>query len=193
MSFMRKNFYKFISRWVHFDLWHVTPIDERPYAMCAVQKINRIIKKYGVDSGDIVEIGCGLGDCVSAICYPPRHKYGYDIDKKVICVAKFVHPKTKFKVGSFSEVVNHNIFILLCLNFLHIIEPSVVSEYLSKVIKENKIRFIIVDVVESPPYQYSHDWNTLFSKFSYVRVYTSRRFSAYGNSGRRILIFERKC
>ena len=76
----------------HFDPWHVE--ERKTYAEWMIKKINNMNVK-----GEIVEIGCGLGDISAGI--HNRCKIGYDIDKRVIRAAKFVHPLLKTRVGTF--------------------------------------------------------------------------------------------
>ena len=96
-EFLERQYLGFLYKRINFERWHLERANRRPYAMYLIKHINSI----GV-SGKVVEIGCGLGDVLSGI--QVKDKIGYDVDRKVIQAAKWVHPFLKTRVGSFRDI-----------------------------------------------------------------------------------------
>lgn len=179
---------EFLQKMIGFDEWHLSSLNKRPYALSTINRINEMIQNGEVSPGIVLEVGCGLGDIISSIQW--RDRLGYDIDKKAILAAKILHPGTPFKVGSFHEIREKKISILIALNFMHQINEKDCCHYLEKLLYYNEVEHIVVDAVQSPPYRYAHDWEALFEKLGgYEVAYKSRGYTAWERSRRKILYF----
>lgn len=189
---MKQKYYKLLWRIFGFNIWHITPYSERPYAKGMVKDINYMLDKSPQRRNSyIVEVGCGLGDIISGIRADRKWKLGLDVDKKVIRAAKIAHPGNRFMTGSFSNLHHKKIRFLIAVNFLHTLDGQTVEHLLGDVIKENQIQYIVVDKVESPAYQYAHDYDAIMCRNGYVLYKKSKRYEAYKRSSRWILIFKR--
>lgn len=65
MTYLRREAYRRLQRIFGFAPWHVDPYDYRPYAKWMVEKLSRMLEDGRCGDGEIVEIGCGLGDIIS--------------------------------------------------------------------------------------------------------------------------------
>lgn len=185
----RKAMYMFLQKIYKFNQWHISLIDERPYALRIVDKINEIIRdNRRLGKYELVEVGCGLGDILAGIKVNNKMKNGYDIEKNVCRAAKLIHPTIKFEQGTFNKIKGKKISFLIAVNFLHEIDTKLVTEYLNFANKHNVIRYIVVDKVASPPYQYSHDYNVIMQQLGYSEAWRSRGYKAW-NESRRYIIF----
>ena len=156
---------EYLQKIIGFDKWHLNTLNERFYAVPTIKRINGMICSGEVFNGAIIEVGCGLGDIISAVRW--KDKLGYDIDRKAVLAARLLHPGTSFRVGTFDVIKNRKIAVLIALNFLN----------------------RVVDEVQSPPYQYTHDYTALFGKLGYTLKYRSRGYVANERTLRRILYF----
>lgn len=180
---------EYLQKIIGFDEWHLNNLNERFYAVPTINRINELIRNGKIGPGTILEIGCGLGDIISSIQWHDR--MGYDIDKKAIIAARILHPRTPFRVGSFDTISKKKISVLLALNFLHRIDDENCYQYFSQLFNQNEVDFVVVDAVQSPPYQYVHDYENLLGKLGYVLEHKSRGYAAWGRSIRKILYFRR--
>ncbi|WP_022773692.1 class I SAM-dependent methyltransferase [Butyrivibrio sp. AE2015] len=176
-----------LQKIIGYDLWHVDT--KRSYAIDTVYRINQLIINDEIGDGEIVEIGCGLGDIISSIKTP--YKLGVDIDTKCIQGAKILHPFTKFICGSFGDIIDRNIAVLIILNVFHFIPPDKMYNSLNCLMENNEIRRVIVDEVQSPPYQYHYDFMSIMEKYGYGMEYKSQGYMAEGGSRRKVLHFLR--
>lgn len=186
----RKRLYKVLQKIFKFDKWHISSIKERDYAMYLVKYINDNLYDLAY-SKKIIEVGCGLGDIISSVKIKNTEKIGYDLSAKVIRIAKIIHPNCKFNVGSFNEINNEKIAVLIAVNFLHGFDEHTIEEWFNYVIQNNDIDMIVVDKVQTPPYEYSHDYEVLFNKMGYRLSHKSHGFFAWEWSRRHILIFKK--
>lgn len=190
MSTLRAAVYRRLQHHFHFFSWHTTPYELRPYAKWMTWKLSRMMEDGRCEVGDVVEIGCGLGDIISNIRGRGR-RMGYDIDEKVIRAAKIVHPLTKFHVGSFRDIQGKKFSVVIAVNFLHFIPPAQVQAELTLFLKCNNVSMLVIDHVQAPPYEYSHDFDAMLESAGYRRIYSSRGFEAV-NGSRRYIWFYRK-
>ncbi len=184
----RKKYYIILQHIFQFNKWHTATIYEREYAMWLSKKVNEILA--GGSHGQIIEVGCGLGDILSEIHVQNHQKKGYDIEKNVIRALKFAHPGLCGKVGSFNSIKNQTIDILIAVNWLHTLNDDWFRHNTAYVVKHNHINRIIVDTVPAPPYEYSHDYISFFEKHGYALETKSRGFRCMGVM-RHILIFKK--
>lgn len=180
---------EYLQKIIGFDPWHLNSLNERFYAIPTIKRINELIQNGEVSNGTIIEVGCGLGDIISAVNW--KDKLGFDIDEKVVLTAKLLHPKTAFQVGSFDAIRGRKISILMALNFLHRVNDEDCYRYFNELTCHNEVDRIVVDEVQSPPYLYSHDYKRLLGELGYTLKYRSRGYVANERSLRKILYFKK--
>lgn len=166
IGMIRQFFYKRLSLKYHFDEWHTTPINFRPYAIGIVRYLNNQKKST------VIEIGCGLGDIIGNI--DDCQKEGWDIDKNVIRVGKKLYHKVKFEVGSFYSIKGKNIDYLISVNFIHNISPKELKKNYKVICCNNNINHIVLDVVHDNGYKFQHDISFLFDELGYKVVKINR-------------------
>lgn len=188
MNLPRKQYYVILQHIFKFNKWHTTTINEREYALWISKKVNALV--CGQSHGQIVEVGCGLGDILSKIHVPNRQKTGYDIEENVIRALKFAHPGLRGKTGSLSSIRNKTIDVLIAVNWLHALDDNWFRQNTACAIKRNHINRIIVDTVPAPPYDYAHDYINFFGNHGYILETKSRGFRCMGGM-RYILIFKK--
>lgn len=179
---------EYLQKIIGFDKWHLNSLNERFYALPTINRINEMLHREN-PVGAVIEVGCGLGDIISAIRW--RDKMGYDIDKRAIWAARILHPLTPFRAGTFDAVRGKKVAVLIALNFLHRINDEDCRRYFRELVHDNQVERIIVDAVQNPPYQYAHNYEKFFGKLGYTLEYRSRGYIAYKRSIRRILYFRR--
>lgn len=178
---------EYLQKIIGFDKWHLNTLNERFYAVPTIKRINGMICSGEVFNGAIIEVGCGLGDIISAVRW--KDKLGYDIDRKAVLAARLLHPGTSFQVGTFDVIKNRKIAVLIALNFLHRVDNESCYRYFRELTCQNEVGTVVVDEVQSPPYQYTHDYTALFGKLGYTLKYRSRGYVANERTLRRILYF----
>ncbi len=176
---LKRCFLVFFQKIFGFGKWHLSPINERPYAQYVVRSINRMINDGDI-RGDIVEIGCGVGEIIGNIRAKKNNKHGYDIERKQIYCARLLHPFTSFYQGSFLDVKEKEIDVLICINLIHIIPHEEMKTYISGLLKNNKVHYFLIDTFKSSAhYRYSHDIGDLLgSEYRLIRKKGIR--AAYG-------------
>ena len=184
--YLRKEYYKLLQKIFHFHPWHITPASQRPYASFLIRKINYLLDNNNIEKELIVEIGCGCGDIIANINLPSCKKIGYDVSKEVVTASKFIHPLTQIREGTFFSVLGMDINVLIVVGVLHTTEQNKVERYFTEICKNNKIKTIIIDAVQSPPYRFSHNYKEIFANLGYYCSYRSRGFKAVDNSRRHL-------
>lgn len=185
-----KKVRKIIQKLFALEEWHITPFNEKIYAIEIVQYINWLLSRYPIlRNYKIVEIGCGLGDIISNIRICNKNKMGIDVESNAIKVAHIMHPFIEFDIGSFDNVENEKIGVLIAVNFLHLLDEQTVLNIFFNVTRRNRIKYIIVDKVQKPAYKYEHDYNAIMQRCGYKLYHKSRRYEAYKNSSRWILTY----
>ncbi|MBD5549022.1 MAG: methyltransferase domain-containing protein [Lachnospiraceae bacterium] len=179
---IKELYFKYLQHKYMFQHWHTTPINFRPYAIGIVNYLNKQRKKK------VVEIGCGLGEIVGNITNCER--MGVDVDTNVIKVAKKLYRKTNFEVGTFENIRNQKIDYLITVNFIHRIPSELLKEKYSYLCRNNDIRHIVLDIVDSPEYQFNHDIDYLSKELGYRVKKRLHRYQVT-NGSRWIYILER--
>jgi len=162
-----------------FDKWHTTPIELRPYAQACVKEVNNLILKDNLTA--VYEIGCGLGEILHNIKAPV--KFGYDIDKGVLIYGLKKYKDIKFNCGSFNDIQNKDIDVLITINFIHEIKANDLKKYYNKLTKSNNVKYIIVDSVN---YKYRHDFSKILPK-KYKLFFQSKEYE----NKRQVLIYKK--
>lgn len=178
---------EWLQKVIGFDKWHLSSLNERPYAISTINRINELIQHGMISEGMILEVGCGLGDIISSIQW--SDKMGFDIDRRAILAARILHPRTAFRVGTFDEIRNKKISALIALNFMHQINGETCCQYFGQLLQHNKVERIVIDSVQSPPYRYAHDYEAFFRKWGFALEYKSKGYVARKYTRRKILFF----
>lgn len=157
----RRIYYKHLRTKFLFDVWHISPLELRPYASKIVEWGNS--KKFNC----VVEVGCGLGEIIRNI--HAAHTYGFDIDANVIQAANYLNKEKRcvFNKGSFNEagkIKEHKINCLIAVNFIHAISYLELKNILNTFIDKNEVDYIIVDEVRENCYKYNHDFSQIMPK-----------------------------
>lgn len=127
-----------------FDKWHVQPYELRRYAIEA----GKYISQYRPEL--VVDIGCGLGDLLRHIRLSETGQgFGYDLSESTIKAAKKLSKSKKldFQVGSFDQVnFSQTIDYLSAFGFMHGSPEEKWKPQFDKLLKHNRIHYIVVDV-----------------------------------------------
>lgn len=156
---LKEWYYVLLQQKYQFQSWHITPINFRPYAIDVVEYLNRQTKRK------VIEIGCGLGEIIGNVSNCER--VGYDIDEKVVMVAKKLYRNTHFYMGTFENVKNQKIDYLITVNFIHGISPEELKKIYERLYQNNEIRHFVLDIVDSSNYRFNHDINYLIEGTGY--------------------------
>jgi SAM-dependent methyltransferase len=146
------------------DIWEVSPLRERPYAMDIVTYLNRLHK---VERVSVVEIGCGMGTIIRRLKF--QNRTGLDYNPRIIRAARFL----KLIIGNWglklqlfdfpsSELSGrHN--VILMVNWIHQICPEVLKRKIEDYSRNNLCKggMIVIDIVQHPGYRYNHDASAL--------------------------------
>lgn len=162
------------------DMWHVYPLQLRPYALWIVDYVNNAEEILSV-----AEVGCGLGEIIGNLSAPRRD--GYDLDENVICAAQRIHKKCapNFHKGSFSDIRNKEYDCLIAVNFTHGIDTTECSELFNQFTLSNRVKYIIVDEVKYDGYEHYHRFSQILH--GYDEIVQSPRFK----SNRVVKVFKR--
>lgn len=139
-----------------FDKWHVSPLQERPYAVDVIRYCN------GLHTRDsICEIGCGLGDIIRNVRYTVR--LGYDLDRRVLKAASVLPVSgggtISYKVFRFPDSpLEDKVDVLTMVNWIHHIEPVTLQQKLAGYFQNNILPGgrIVIDTVQDPAYKHNH-------------------------------------
>lgn len=171
-----------VHREINFAEWHLSVIEERPYAIYLIQLINSM-QRHDI----VVEIGCGVGDLLSKI--NSKYKIGYDISSNAIEAGQILFPELELEVGSFNNVKEKNIDVLIAVNFLHMLEENDLTKNFEVLFKKCFVKYILVDSLDSEHYKNNHDYNRLLLQWGYKKVHESRKFEV-PDGYRKICLFE---
>lgn len=161
-----------------FDRWHINPIQWRPYAIEACRYMRDLVAREGLNT--VVEVGCGLGEILCRI--PAARLAGYDLDEAALRLARRWHSEIAFHAGSFADVREGEIGLLIAVNFPHNIPPEELRRHFQTVLENNRVRYILVDAVR---YRYYHDYDEILRGLA-RRVWESRKFA----SDRQLLCYQ---
>jgi SAM-dependent methyltransferase len=138
-----------------FAPWHAaSPTSIRNYRV----GVAAMVASLPLDT--VVDVGCGLGAVLARIAAPRRH--GYDTDAGAIRAARFLHGRAaRFSVGSFADVVETEIDLLLALNWPHDLAPVEMEALVVPML--SRTRYLLLDKVHpSSPLPYRHYHNFAF-------------------------------
>lgn len=163
---IKKVLYQLMQYRFKFSMWHIMPINERPYALEVYRTLNHYINKPGIFHNEpMVEVGCGLGDIIGSLRW--RHgKIGLDLSANALEAARLIHPTVIFRKGTFNDIHCKNISCLIMINFVHAISYDELKKYIDEVLEKNRVEMFVLDTFRNnkkTEYKYSHDGNFLFS------------------------------
>lgn len=157
--------------------WHATPLEWRPYAIEVVRVVRDLLRREGLAT--VVEVGCGIGTVLAAI--RPTRGVGYDTDEAAVAAAREIGRRCEFRAGSFADVAEGEIDVLIAVNFTHNIPPEELRRCFEQVLTANRVKYVVVDSVA---YTYHHDYDAVLAGLC-ERVSTSEPFV----SERRVLLY----
>jgi SAM-dependent methyltransferase len=145
-----------------FDRWHITALDQRPYAVDIIKYANQLSERRRC-----VEIGCGLGDIIRNVNFGDR--LGLDNDVKVLEAARLISRISGKKHIQFSrynfpdDELRGQYNLIIMVNWIHHISPPLLKKKLFLFAHENLFRSgeIIVDTVQDKSYEFNHDIRSL--------------------------------
>ena len=192
---IKRKIYRILQKRFQFADWHLTPINERPYAIEVVEYVQKYAAERNLNC--IVEIGCGLGSIIGNIktsTFFMGKRRGFDIDNNSIRTARLLHPFVKFVNGSFCNVQEERIDCLIMVDFIHKIpEDNLRNEILNLFKRNMKVDLIVFDTFrnnQDTEYLYSHKGEYLFDgKYRLLR--RSRGFRASHGARRYIEYWEK--
>lgn len=185
---------KLLIKLLRLDEWHYSSHYDKEYAQYTVKMINNLIERDGKTNGQIIEIGCGLGDIIGYVKSKRNRKTGLDLEQKVVYAASILHPDTKFRKGSFANVRNQEIYCLLMVNLLHFIDPDYTKGEIKKILENNKVKYVVLDELrntENTSYQYECHGDEILGG-RYVPCYRSKRMNAAEGANRHIIIYKKE-
>lgn len=187
---LKRKMLLLLQKIYHFPDWHLTPINERPYAREVVRYVQRYIEKNNKQI--IVEIGCGLGSIIGNINTCGK-RIGIDIDNRSIKTAKILHPFVEFVEGSFNDVTIKKIDCLIMVDFIHGISEEELKNEIQTLLAKTQTGLIVIDTFKNnqgTEYLYSHNGEYLFDgKYRLHR--RSRGFGAAHGARRYIEYWEK--
>lgn len=190
----KQRIYAILQRIYLFDVWHLGPINFKPYAWDIVFMAEKYIDKKEIQY--VVEVGCGLGDIIGNIRTVQNkkcRKIGIDRERNVIRAAKLLHPSITFLQGSFDSCRNRDRVCLIMVNFIHMIPKEELREEIRQLLLMNKVELVILDTFsrnKDTEYLYSHCGEELFEgKYRCIRK--SKAFAAAHGARRYIEYWEK--
>lgn len=136
---------------LRFNPWLVSPYEWRIYAMAASRFVTDLVRREGLKT--VVEVGCGWGSILAHI--KAEQRVGFDKDAYTVRLARLLHRKVWFHVGTFGDV-HLPADVIIAVNFIHRIEPDSLRQQLETIHSQTGARYIVVDRV---PLQYHHDFD----------------------------------
>lgn len=190
----KQRIYTMLQKIYLFDVWHLGPINYKPYAWDIVFTAEKYIDEHGIQY--VVEIGCGLGDVISNIkpvLNRKCKKIGIDRESSVIKAAKLLHPSITFLHGSFSRCRNKARVCLIMVNFIHMIPEEELKKEMKRLLSRNNVDLVILDTFsrnKNTEYFYSHSGEELFDG-KYTCIRKSKAFPAAHSAKRYIEYWEK--
>lgn len=192
---IKRKIYCLLEKVYHFNPWHCDPAETRPYAVWIIHYLNKMIVAGRIKQGNIIEVGCGLGDIIGSVSWK-QGKKGYDLEKEVISAARWLHPRVQFQQGTFSDVKSdkNRISCLIMVDFIHTLSPEDLRENIQTMLENNTVDMFVLDTfsnTQGTVYKYSHDGQYLYGE-NYRLVKKSRSFEAANGARRYVEVWKRK-
>lgn len=124
--------------------WHVNT--DNAYGDDVASFIERLIKD--IKNPLVVECGCGLCNIIGNISSDECRKIAIDREEAVLAVDKDVYgDQIDFRLGSFEQIGEKHIDVLITVNFVNSIPPEEVNKIFSNIFHNSYIKYYIVDEV----------------------------------------------
>ena len=151
-----------LAKIFNFHPWHASaPTSARPYRYLVAKIVNELKPKT------VVEVGCGLGEILIRINAPQI--YGYDTDEGAIRAARFLHGKKAIFIhGDLKAVSLQQINVLILINWIHEISPTVLEEQVLPLLP--RTRYLLLDALDPEVPGYKHDFEFLKSKTELISI-----------------------
>jgi SAM-dependent methyltransferase len=162
-----------------FDKWHVTG-----NIYCRAYKYQVIDLANSINPTSVVEIGCGLGDLITKI--NAEERIGLDLDLNVIKAAVHLRgDKCKFVSGSFDDAIRYRADLLIMVNWIHDLAPSILANEIKKL--SCRYKYLLVDAItsERAEYKFKHDFDFMMNMGELIS-----RFDCEQSEGRSILLYK---
>lgn len=144
-------------RLLHISAWHSSTSDRQPYRQAIIDRLN----KAGHDS--VLEIGCGFADIITAL--DARTLRAADCSRNVLIGARLFHlrdwitGRVRFAQMHLGDSIERKFSAVICVNFIHGIEPSrlreIFHQLFAEVIEPDGV--LVFDTVTSQKHRYKHD------------------------------------
>lgn len=156
---IRIHYYRRLQKRFHFNSWHITPYQLRPYAVDVLKLINGMTKSGEINS--VCEVGCGIGDILNNIKHT-ESRIGIDMSEEQIACAKYLSKgRANYYVGTFGDVKDAvsygKLDLLITVNFIHAIDPNTLKSLYDSIFDHVDVRYIIIDCVDGEGYKYFHN------------------------------------
>jgi hypothetical protein len=170
---------RLLQRLYGFNRWHAdAPLSARPYRRTVAEIVN------GLRLESVVEVGCGLGAVLSLV--NARHRHGYDLDAGAIRAARLIRSRDIFFTqGDMSCVREHEIDVLILVNWIHDFSPEQLAIWLQPLIP--RTRYLLLDAIDADNplnYAFKHDFSFLLGTSKIVDEARTE------GEGRRFLLFQ---
>jgi SAM-dependent methyltransferase len=152
-----------LQRVYGFDRWHVGHADEA-YVGDIVRYLNAWPESR---RGDVLEIGCGLGDILKRLRFTNR--VGLDHDAQVVAAAALLARFRRGRAPRFAasefpgDPINGRYDAIVMVNWIHQIDTERLREAIHACMSRN-LRSggaVVLDTVQDPAYMYNHDVRVL--------------------------------
>ncbi len=158
---VRRVFRLALLQWFGLSKWHLASAENKPYIKDIVAYVNTLPYQ------SVCELGCGLGDILSRLKMP--EKYGFDVNPRVIRVAKiltmFRRAKATYAVLSVTaeNLPSLKTDVWILVNWTHEIEPAELRSIVQNILGQHTTDdgCLIIDSVPPGIGRYQHDPGSL--------------------------------
>ena len=124
-----------------FEWWHTSPIENRDYANAIIKRVSDHEPK-----NIVLEIGCGLGDIISALDF--KNRFFFDISENVLEAARFLKFFRNFNSKSndffqifdlFSNSIDESIQcdVVIMVNWIHAFDSARLAPKIENLVNTN--------------------------------------------------------
>jgi predicted TPR repeat methyltransferase len=93
-----------MTGWYNEDLAYIHDVGFRDYALKSTPRILEILKQHQIDSGLIVDLGCGSGLSAEILTQAGYQVLGIDVSKAMVAIAQARVPTSTFRVESLRNI-----------------------------------------------------------------------------------------